>query len=252
MTQLWAQELAASFWRDAGESAGDFPRDLRRAVALALPLAVVDVPRPRVVSVNRWLDRYGIHPIDADAARPLRACLLVGRGAGVVFLDGADADDERQFSLGHEVAHYLIECQSPRSLIARRLGPGSADLLDGTRLPTIQERVGAALAGVSFDRVMHLMVRGDHGALSEAVTRAERHADLLAIELLAPVEAVTSLVDMNAGRVTVEHALKSRFGLPEVVAGAYAELLAPQPEVSPLVRRLRAVSHFSPRVGNEL
>jgi Zn-dependent peptidase ImmA (M78 family) len=36
-------------------------------------------------------------------------------GHGFISLDGSDADDERRFSLAHELAHFLLDYQDPRN-----------------------------------------------------------------------------------------------------------------------------------------
>ena len=60
MTALWAQRAAEHFWEDAGGDPGLYPRDLRRAVAFALPLGVVDVPSLGVHNLTAWLGARGI------------------------------------------------------------------------------------------------------------------------------------------------------------------------------------------------
>src|SRR5437879_832151 len=104
---LGVQEAAEQFWTLAGGPPAGFPRELRRSVALALPLAVMDVPRLRVRTINEWLSARGASPVLAAHDRNVRGCLVVGGEMAIVFLDATDPDDERRFSLAHEVAHFL-------------------------------------------------------------------------------------------------------------------------------------------------
>ena len=74
------------------------------------------------------------------------------------------------------------------------------------------------------------------------VSRAEQHADDLALELLAPIDAVRASQPPGAGRAAVAATLRHRFGLPAGPAEAYARRLAPAPTGDPLLRRLFGAS----------
>jgi hypothetical protein len=239
---LWVAELAERFWAAAGEPP-PFPRDLRNAVLLAVPLGIVDLPRLRVAAVDAWLAERGAACGVGVADRRLRACLVAHRGAGLVFLDGADPPDERRFSLAHETAHFLADYWRPRERAAARLGPAALEVLDGRRPPTRTERVDAVLARVPLGVHVHLMDRTPDGhAAGAREDAAEHHADLLALELLAPRDAVeTALAALPPAThlgVAVD-LLVGTFGLPRAVAAAYAASFAPcQPPASPFLRRL--------------
>ena len=241
MTALWVQEAAERFWAEAGGAPPGWPRDLRRAVALALPLAVVDLPRLRVATMKAWLAQRGIALPIAERDRSVRACLLVRQGRGMVFLDGADPDDERRFSLAHEVAHFLAEYVLPRERAVGRLGSRILPVLDGHRAPSPAERVDALLAGVALGLKLHLMERTPDGHLPEAaVSAAERRADALALELLAPSEVVRSGLTAGLSRADQEAILRATFGLPAAVARAYARQVVPDnPSPRSLARSLR-------------
>ena len=239
---LWVSELAEWFWAAAGQPP-PFPRDLRQAVLLALPLGIVDLPRLRVAAIDVWLARRAAACRMGVADRPLRACLVAHGGAGLVFLDGADPPDEHRFSLAHETAHFLVDYWQPRQRAAARLGPAALEVLDGLRPPTRVERVDAALAGVPLNVHVHLMDRTPDGhAASTRENAAERRADLLALELLAPrdaVEAALAPLPPATRRADAARLLAGTFGLPSPVAAAYAASFAqPEPSASPFLRRL--------------
>jgi hypothetical protein len=241
---LWAIEAAEGFWQAAGEP-GPFPRDLRRPIALSMPLALVCLPGLRVAAVDRWLRRVGIPCAMSVADRPLRACLVARRGQGLLFLDGADQADEARFSLAHELAHYLRHYRQPRRRAAERLGPEIMQVLDGDRAPHHSERVHALLAGVPIGYHIHLMDRGDDGGMDTPTCRAEDEADSLAYELLAPAESVLpriSRVPVQERRDLATFLLRTAYGLPNGPARRYSGRLAPPHRRShSLLERLRAV-----------
>ncbi len=186
---LWAAELAAAFWAEVGE-VEPFPRRLQRSILRALDLSIVLLTRLRLFGVLEWLRRQGIGLPLTDADRPLRACLVCRRGAGFIFLDGADDEAEQCFSLAHELAHFLRHYWRPRQRASARLGGRILEVFDGRRVPDPAERLHALLAGVPLGFHAHLMGRGVRAAGS--VAAAEEEADRLAYELLAPAEAVVA------------------------------------------------------------
>ena len=243
MTALWAHEAAERFWADAGGAPEGLPRDLRDAITWALPIAVIELPGLRIRAVDAWLTAHAIEGGLSLPDRALRACVLVHEGNGLLFVDGEDGEDERRFSLAHEVAHYLVEYAHPRERARDRLGLGVVAALDGRRAPTREERIGALLAGVRLDVRLHLMERTPDGhPVGRDVSTAERLADELALELLAPSDAVRARLTAGVTRSGVAGVLCATFGLPPVPARAYAGQLAPEPSGGSLFRRLFSAS----------
>ncbi len=233
---LWVVEMAERFWAAAGDPP-PFPRDLRQAMMLALPLACVELPGLCVSAVDDYLARRGLPWCTGAADRPLRACLVARGGYGYVFLEATDPPEEQRFSLAHEIAHYLLDHQEPRARAAARLGAAALEVLDGRRPPTRAERVHAVLARVALDLRVHLLDRTPQGyPTSDRAVAAERRADRLAFELLAPHDAVlAALGDAAADPVGV---LTARFGLPPAEAAVYAEYLRPTLPRHPVLRQL--------------
>jgi hypothetical protein len=236
MTERWLQDTAIAFWRAAGKPPL-FPRDLETPAIWALPLLVRRLPQLRVDSIRAWLKQAAI-PVDVPGPnRRLHACLIAFGGRGAVLLDADDPEDERRFSLAHEVAHFLVDYLTLRRQVVDRLGPGAAQVLDGHRPATLDERVGALLTGVTLGVHTHLLHRSHDGSIGcGRVMAAEARADRLALELLAPAAAVRavlkrlgpavpgrSLFDDHARQIA--EPLAETFGLPAAVALSYGRWL---------------------------
>ncbi|HEV7214507.1 MAG TPA: ImmA/IrrE family metallo-endopeptidase, partial [Chloroflexota bacterium] len=227
---LWVAEAAEEFWRLAGTEE-PFPRTLRRPISDALALTLVQVPHLRIAAAEVWLRRCGVVCAIGVGDRPLHAALVARYGYGVLFLDGADSDDEQRFSLAHELAHFLRHYRQLRARVEGNLGVAALEVLDGVRPARRTERVHALLAGVPIGYYVHLMQRDSDGGLPDDRTaRAEREADLLAYELLAPAALVSrqaaGVVPERRQRAAAE-VLGRRYGFPEMYAADYAAQLFP-------------------------
>ncbi|MBX6721639.1 MAG: ImmA/IrrE family metallo-endopeptidase [Dactylosporangium sp.] len=235
---LWVTELADVFWSMAG-GPEEPARDLRGPIANALPVTVVMLPRLRVTTVDAWLQHHGIYCTVDVQDRPLRACLVARNGHGVVILEGTDPPDEQRFSLAHELAHFLRHYWQPRTDIAGRLGPSVLEVLDGDRAPVPDERVFALLARVRLGFFTHFMARAGE---TRPIDAAEREANLLAYELLAPSAAVmgtVATVPPAERRGVIVELLTTMYGLPATVARRYAAFLCPESSPSgSFLRRL--------------
>jgi hypothetical protein len=115
------------------------------------------------------------------------------------------------------------------------------EVFDGKRGPTEMERVQAVLRGVPVGEHVHLLARDERRQIgAPAIASAERDADLLGCELLAPAEVVlrqTRRGSVRASRREAQRVLVETFGLPAAVAGWYAGWLYPS-SGDPLLRRL--------------
>ena len=222
------QELVETFWRRCGEMEG-FPRSLERPLALALPVALIKLPRLRLQAIESWVRSRGIAFEFGCKSRAVRGCLIAHAGHGLLFVDGADPEDERRFTVAHEIAHFLTDYWLLRTKAIQELGPGGIELMDGLRPPTVSERIRALLGSARIGAYQSLMERGE--SQDEAtVWDIENRADRVALSLLAPPEEVLPLLNLTNShynhRLTgTEAVLRGRFGLPEPAARAYGQSL---------------------------
>jgi hypothetical protein len=234
---LWAHELAVMFWRDAGH-AEPFPREVKAAVdRSSFDVTVKEKPSLSIDVVENYLAHQGIHWRCGEADRPLHACLVAIDGAGWIFLDAGDEPRERNYSLAHELAHFLRHYWQPRQRAVAALGPGIVEVLDGRRIARAGERLHGLLRGVSVGEYVHLMARGEV-RVAPAVERAEHEADCLAWELLAPAGEVLARLGEKGGFDEAEALLEQAFGLPSGAARSYADHLFPEEKDSPVARNV--------------
>jgi hypothetical protein len=147
----------------------------------------------------------------------------------------SDSEDEQRFSFAHELSHFLLEHHWPREAAIQSFGASIVDVLNGVRVPTVNERVGAVLMRLPILGYSHLLER--HGDMISRmdILDAEDRADRLALELLAPRnEVVARLTDREVkwnDPNTVDTArslLIGDFGLPDVCATAYGTYIVQQ------------------------
>ncbi|HEX5418242.1 MAG TPA: ImmA/IrrE family metallo-endopeptidase, partial [Chloroflexota bacterium] len=197
----------------------------------------------RIQSIDAYLRARGVAcPIDGRD-RALRACLVARGGQGFIFLEGSDPKDEQRLSLAHELAHYLRDYWQPRQRVREQVGPAALEVIDGSRSARPEEHVHALLSRTPLSYQVHLMDRSADGDyLTAGTARAEREADLLAFELLAPEDVLRpALDDFLPGEraARAEKLLRTCYGLPERAAAVYAALLFPAREpASPLLKHL--------------
>lgn len=216
------------FWECAGELE-DFPRSLEKPLAVALPVALVKLPKLTLHEVETWLRLRSIPFSFRCNSRAVRGCLVAFGGKGVIFLEGSDPSDEQRYTLAHEIAHFLIDYWKPRQKAILKLGDDISSVFDGRRLPTVNERLYAVLSSTNLGIYIDVMERGS--ASEEETWRVENQADKVALALLAPPDSVLKISDLSSGKFddrlnSIIKTLISDFGLPESISKLYGiELL---------------------------
>lgn len=227
--------LVEEFWEALPYGPEPFPRDLIGSASLALPLAIRELPCLSLTDVHKWLSARGIADPIEEPDRRLRGCLLAYNGHGFVLVDGSDSDDERRFTVAHELAHFLLDYQQPRRRAIEALGEEIIPVLDSVRLPTRIERLHAILSAVPIGLHVNLMERTSMGGYtSRSTVAAEDQADRLALELLAPAvhawAIMSGLPEAKGGSYLAQlkscvEALRHEYGLPHKQAQEYARWL---------------------------
>ncbi|HYR74384.1 MAG TPA: hypothetical protein VEM96_00955 [Pyrinomonadaceae bacterium] len=208
--------IALKFWE--GTELGDiFPREIEKAIALKLPLAIVKLPRLTVPAVRRWLEARRLCARVPNDGRELMGCLVAYRGFGIVFVCGADAPEEQRLTVAHETGHFLRDYLLPRQQVLAALGDELLDVLDGRRESTPAERANAVLAHVRLGPHVHLLPKeGEAEDCDPKVSAAEERADGLGLELVAPREHILAIVSGQAHEKNEDICglLSKFFGLP--------------------------------------
>lgn len=220
---VWVCDLATRLWVEVG-APPPFPRNLREVTGWLTDLTVREVPSLTLARAADHLKRAGVPCAEPLHDRPLRGCFGAHSKGGVILFDPDDEPDQLQFTLAHELAHFLRDWREPRRVAVRRFGPPILEVLDGTRPATFTERLAGALRGAPVGALTHFLERDTWGrATSDAAHEAEEAADRLAFELLAPFGAVNpSPCDTHQSLVA---RLTSQFGLPLEQAQEYATAL---------------------------
>lgn len=223
------EELAARFWEDVGEQE-PFPRDLELTIHLTKPaVAVVPLLRLRPGEISAWLGVRGYQLCVDTNERWLDGCLYASKGIVFLFVEETLEPERRRVAIAHEFGHFLADYEQPRRRAERRLGPALLPVLDGERLPTPAEQLAACLADVAARPHVHFMDRTKDGAYVEPVSEAERTADDLALELLAPWREVLKTGQAKntwpANVAGWQDGLERHFGLPRDRAKYYAAKL---------------------------
>ena len=224
-----SQDAVDLFWRSAG-AFEDFPRTLERPLALALPVALVKLPRLRLKDIEHWLKARSIPFSFNCQSRAMHGCLVAFAGQGVIFVDGADPADQQRVSMAHEVGHFLLDHLGPRQRAVVRFGPQILEAFDGRRALTMSERLTGVLQGAPLGVHTDLIER-DTASDLERTWRIENRADRVAMALLAPPEDILKrfdnwVPDYSTRLGTLAGILQSSYGLPDYVSRGYAaELL---------------------------
>jgi hypothetical protein len=224
------QSFVDEFWRQCGKFE-PFPRNLDRSLALALPIALVKLPRLRLQDIELWLQRRNVNFRFDCESRTVRGCLVAYGGQGLIFVDGTDPDDERRFTLAHEIGHFLSDYWQPRKAAINKYGDEITEVIDRIRPPTVSERIYALLASTKIKIHTDLMERNKRlNDMSGELWQIEDRADRIALALLAPSELVLTKADISSSTYSqreskLVYLLQIEFGLPCAIAKSYSQSL---------------------------
>ncbi|NVI97099.1 ImmA/IrrE family metallo-endopeptidase [Myxococcus sp. AM009] len=205
-----------------------YPRDLAEEAPFQLSVELVPIPRLTTAHVAEWTSKRKIRHSIADTNREIYGCMVAWKGSALLFHDTSDSEAEQRFTVAHEVAHFVLDHVIPRERALRYFGEGILPVLDGKRNASLEEKLSSVFGQVPLGVQVKLMDRNPSGHLaSGAIAEAERRADRLALELLAPAELVRRILRSTPEEDGVLR-VASRFGLPEDKARGYARSLLRQ------------------------
>jgi hypothetical protein len=221
--------LADQFWGRIGKPF-PFPRDIECAAMLAYPVVVVKLPRLTVERISSWLGDRGAVVAVPLCEGEMAGCVLAHRGRAAIFVAGTDRADEQRATVAHELAHFIRHYLSVRERAVRALGPTIIEVLDGDREPTFAERARGVLRDGPVGVHVHVLPRAERGAV---VAQVESEADELALQLVAPREAVVECLDRidatDQSPRERRRLLAKQFGLPPQWFARYAPDHASRP-----------------------
>ena len=209
-----ARAVAATIALSVGARA--FPRDVEFA-ALALPVHIEHVKDLTPYKVDKWLStRLAWDNPSSRDNRRIRGCLVAHRGHAVIFVEANESEDERRFTLAHELAHFVGHYLAVRERAVARFGPSIVAVLDGERPPTPAERLSGVLLRNPLGIFRDVLDRDGTEPLTDTAERMEIEADTAAFLALAPPTEVVSRCDAvhkNRNRDCLLQTLRVEFGL---------------------------------------
>lgn len=228
------KQVAEDFWKPLLPYRA-FPVDIERAIAFSnLPLHIDLIPGLEIDHVNQWIqtNRFPARIDKQNCA--LHGFLLARGGHGIIFVNGTDNQEERRFTIAHELAHFLLDYHLPRIHYLKLYGDSILEILDGKRLPTIQERLTFVISELPSPFFTHALDNSGITAYERnKVWSTEWRTDTLAFEILAPFHVVISRLKKQKLEKRFDpifrqasSLLATDFGLPSTLAGSYAKHFA--------------------------
>jgi len=231
MIEGWLDREATGFWVQVGVNL-PFPRNLESVVSRGLPLSYINLSKLSINRVEQWFFQRQIPFNFLCKNRDLCGCIVATRGKGFLFIDEKDSEDERRFTIAHEIAHFILDYLYPRQHAIDHLGVSIRSVLDGERKPTMHESIDAALSNIKLGIYIDMMPRSVQGGIEQsAILRSEDNADRLAFELLAPAERVLNHPAVSQAKLPFDRAriisslLSTEYGLPQQLAHRYSAFL---------------------------
>lgn len=227
------ETTAKHFWGELGEPK-EYPCDIQRAISLTKNVFVVSIPGLTMDQIQQWFHLRSFHFSLPMFDLPLHGFLITNCGTGFIFVNGADNEKERRYTLAHEIGHYILDYEQPRQTALRKMGTSILEVLDGLRMPTVEERLQGLVANQNLTSFTHLLDEECMSGMARLqVWGVETRADQLALELLAPARHVRQQlnrlnipVQFTEYKLVLTGMLCDYYGLPTTMSESYAIHLA--------------------------
>jgi len=233
MVNPYVVSVAREFWSASGVSP-EPPYDISGAVSLIFPIDIVQLSELSTGKIDQWFASKNINIQTHVKDRYLHGFVVFSQGSGFMFIDGTDDEQERRYTVAHEISHFLLDYKIPRDRIIKKLGKAVEEVLDGIREPTPTEMIEGIIKHVAVKPFTHLLEKeGDGSFQSLQIYHSENNADALALELLAPANLLK--VETLKGKRKLSFAdfykacrelTENRYKLPSRIADEYAKQLA--------------------------
>ena len=226
--------IAKEFWRLAG-GVQKWPCDIERAVSILTPLNIVTLSNLSFTGIKEWFKDKSICFDLEYSERELHGFISVHKNFGFIFINGADSENERRYTVSHELSHYFIDYKIPREKAIDTFGEGILEVLDGYREPTVIERVESVIASTPIKPYIHILEKEGNGGFKRFNNwLSERDADALAVELLAPYNTIqkdltklsTKQSSFLENKTAISEILIKKYALPDSIASEYASMIA--------------------------
>lgn len=226
-------KIAKDFWASYGMKPNP-PYDIQAAVSLILPVDVVCLSSLSILKIESWLEKRGIAFSTGVGNRDLHGFILTYQDSGFIFINGSDPENERRYTIAHEVSHFILDYKIPREMAIKKLGYEIQEVLDGLREPTYEERIDGILSSVNVHLYTHLLEKSTDGSFTDLhVLNSENDADSLALELLAPSAMIIKETKGKNKKTVFEEfkkkcnaILTTKYDLPITIAEEYASRIS--------------------------
>jgi hypothetical protein len=201
-----------------------FPRDIVKLASYGFEIPIVRQPNLSVRSARHYLCLLGGStslPRMPTQERRLFGLLHIGPPSNVILLDTSLSTRMSNYVVAHELGHFVSDLLLIRQRWLQHLPGQHAEIVSAFewRHNDGMLELQALIRGLP-PRPRPILARGREELLQTAAI--ERHADLVARELLAPWRLVLPLAQQR-DQSMLSVLLRRDFGLPKYIADSYAE-----------------------------
>lgn len=187
------KKISNRFWTDSGLKS-DYPRKIEEAVLRNFPISIVKIETLAYEPLKCWFEERELFNVLPTFSGNLLGAIFAFKGNALLFVEATLPSQELRYTIAHEVGHFLFDYHFKRKRVQETVGVNAEEILDGTRVASLGERVDAILLGVDLKPYYHLLAEQKCISISRGqIESAEDNADFLADELIAPEDVVNEM-----------------------------------------------------------